>query len=135
MLIWYWCFSLTHTLSPYTLPHRSSARLFLQVALPLVCFYIAVNMTFNIFVTLVIKHGSATLMYAAITVAVPIAYIVLLFYQSWTDNLHASPFTWPYFVGITGVVVGLTLYRSTGDEPGSVVESRELPSTATIENE
>ena len=107
----------------------------LQVALPLVCFYVAVNMTFNIFVTLVIKHGSATLMYAAITVAVPIAYIVLLFYQSWTDHLHASPFTWPYFVGITGVVFGLALYRSTGDEPGSVVESRELPSTATIEND
>ena len=98
------------------------------------CFYLVINMTYNIFVTLVIKHGSATLMYAAITVAVPIAYIVLLFYESWTDSLQTSPFTWPCFVGITGVVFGLTLYRSAGDEPGSVVESRQLPTSATYEN-
>ena len=92
-------------------------------------------MTYNVFVTLVIKHGSATLMYAAITVAVPIAYIVLLFYESWTDRLHGSPFTWPYFVGISGVVLGLVIYRSAGDEPGSVVESRQLPAPTTIEND
>jgi len=74
-----------------------------------VLFYMIFNIAYNVFLVLVIKHGSAALMYATSTVVLPlgsIAFIIPAFMGQ-----HAIPFDVYTGIGLAVVLIGLVIYR------------------------
>jgi len=71
--------------------------------------YMFANICYNIFLVLVIKHGSAALMYATSTLVLPLGSVAFTIHA--LMGLHAKDFT-PYTGGGLGVVLlGLFIYR------------------------
>lgn len=75
--------------------------------LPLVS-YLCFNLFYNIFIVMVIKHGSAALMYIVMTVRLPLVQIAFSL-----KAIVAVPdhFRWYSFVGLAFILGGLIMYR------------------------
>eukprot|EP00003_Mantamonas_plastica_P001496 TRINITY_DN1104_c0_g1_i2.p1 TRINITY_DN1104_c0_g1~~TRINITY_DN1104_c0_g1_i2.p1 ORF type:complete len:291 (-),score=71.44 TRINITY_DN1104_c0_g1_i2:351-1223(-) len=87
-------------------------------ALLAVSAYITANIFYNIFLLLVLKHGSAALMFIASTVIIPLANITFTFKFIMGD--HASTLSGYDIGGLVVILTGLILYRSVSegsDEP------------------
>lgn len=81
--------------------------------------YMAFNLTYNILLVLVIKHGSAALMYIASTVVLPLG--SLCFTIPAFLGEHADSFTAYDGAGLSVVLIGLIIYRFVG------VKKKETP--------
>lgn len=71
--------------------------------------YMVANIAYNVFLVLVIKHGSAALMYATSTLVLPlgsIAFTITAFLGK-----HAKAFNVYTGAGLGVVLVGLMIYR------------------------
>jgi len=71
--------------------------------------YMIANIAYNVLLVLVIKHGSAALMYATSTLVLPlgsIAFTIKAFL-----NKHAKPFDAYTGAGLGVVLFGLIIYR------------------------
>jgi drug/metabolite transporter (DMT)-like permease len=88
--------------------------------------YMIINVTYNIFILLVIKHGSATVLSIAQTVRLPLTSIA--FSQKWIMQKQSEPFSKYSLYGLFIILAGLTTFRAgsllkraqTGDADGSV---------------
>lgn len=74
-----------------------------------VLLYMACNIAYNVFLILVIKHGSAALMYAASTVVLPLG--TAAFTISAFLGQHAQNFDMYNGIGLGVVIFGLLIYR------------------------
>jgi len=74
-----------------------------------VLMYMVANIAYNVFLVLVIKHGSAALMYATSTVVLPLGSIAFTLHVFLSD--HAIPFDKFTGIGLGIVLVGLIIYR------------------------
>jgi hypothetical protein len=78
-------------------------------AIAAVFLYMGFNIAYNVFLVLVIKHGSAALMYASSTVVLPLgsaAFTITFFLGH-----HAMPFNMFNGFGLGIVILGLLIYR------------------------
>jgi len=76
----------------------------------LLIIYMAINMLYNVFILLVIKHGSATILAIAQTIRLPLASAAFSF--KWIMGKDATPFS-PYSgAGLAIILVGLIAYRA-----------------------
>jgi len=88
--------------------------------------YMAINVIYNVFILLVIKHGSATLLSIAQTVRLPLTSIA--FSQKWIMQDQVEPFSKYSLYGLFIILAGLTSYRAgslmkkpaEGTEGGSI---------------
>ena len=74
--------------------------------------YMCFNIAYNVFLLLVIKHGSAALMYIASTLVLPLgsaAFTIKAFM-----GVHATPFNVYTGVGLGVILLGLIIYRFLG---------------------
>jgi len=74
--------------------------------------YMSFNLTYNILLVLVIKHGSAALMYVASTVVLPLGSLCFIIPAFLGD--HATSFTAYNGAGLVVVLLGLIFYRFVG---------------------
>jgi len=80
-----------------------------------VCLYLFFNCNYNIFIMLVIKHGSASLMYIIMTLRLPLVQIA---FSVPMVNNPPDHFQWPTLLGLIMILVGLIAYRwPTGEQP------------------
>ena len=77
-----------------------------------VALYMTFNIAYNTLLLLVIKYGSAALMYVASTVVLPLGSVA--FTRKFLLGVHASQFTLFNGVGLVVVLVGLIIYRFVG---------------------
>eukprot|EP01097_Dermamoeba_algensis_P001945 TRINITY_DN1764_c0_g2_i1.p1 TRINITY_DN1764_c0_g2~~TRINITY_DN1764_c0_g2_i1.p1 ORF type:complete len:564 (-),score=74.63 TRINITY_DN1764_c0_g2_i1:515-2176(-) len=87
-----------------SLPNVSSLRAIYGVLL-----YMAFNLSYNILLVLVIKYGSAALMYVASTIVLPLGLVA--FTIPALMGSHAQPFTKWNGAGLAVVLFGLVIYR------------------------
>jgi len=88
--------------------------------------YMTINVTYNVFILLVIKHGSATVLSIAQTVRLPLTSIA--FAQKWIMGDQTESFSKYVLYGLFIILAGLTSYRAgslmkkpaEGTEGGSV---------------
>eukprot|EP01128_Nolandella_sp_AFSM9_P002448 TRINITY_DN1281_c0_g1_i2.p1 TRINITY_DN1281_c0_g1~~TRINITY_DN1281_c0_g1_i2.p1 ORF type:complete len:135 (+),score=40.47 TRINITY_DN1281_c0_g1_i2:314-718(+) len=78
-------------------------------ALYAVVMYMCFNIAYNVFLVLVIKHGSAALFYATSTVLLPLGSIAFTFNAFM--GKHAQPFDEFTGIGLGVVLMGLLTYR------------------------
>eukprot|EP01111_Echinosteliopsis_oligospora_P014590 TRINITY_DN5521_c0_g1_i1.p1 TRINITY_DN5521_c0_g1~~TRINITY_DN5521_c0_g1_i1.p1 ORF type:complete len:456 (+),score=94.86 TRINITY_DN5521_c0_g1_i1:190-1557(+) len=71
--------------------------------------YIAINVTYNVFILLVIKHGSATILSICQTIRLPLTNIC--FSQGWIMGDYKIDFNNLSIVGLVVILVGLVGYR------------------------
>jgi len=71
--------------------------------------YMCFNVAYNVFLVLVIKHGSAALMYATSAVVLPLGALAFTFPLFLGD--HAEDFTIYTGIGLGVVIAGLLIYR------------------------
>ena len=93
-------------------------------ALGAVLLYISFNIAYNTFLLLVIKYGSAALMYVASTVVLPLGGVA--FTLSFIFGPHASQFTIFNGVGLLIVLLGLICYRFVGRRKKKPQEAPEV---------
>jgi len=72
--------------------------------------YMFVNVIYNIFILLVIKHGSATVLSIAQTIRLPLTSIA--FSQQWIMGNQVEPFSRFSLYGLFIILSGLTAYRA-----------------------
>lgn len=75
--------------------------------------YMSFNIAYNVFLVLVIKHGSAALMYIASTVVLPLGSVAFTS-KALLGPFHAQPFTVYTGAGLGVVLLGLIVYRFLG---------------------
>jgi len=86
--------------------------------------YMIANIAYNVFLVLVIKYGSAALMYIASTIVLPLGTLSFTIHAFMGDN--ARKFT-PYSgAGLLIILIGLVIYRFLGKK------SAEKPNTTPI---
>eukprot|EP01027_Heterolobosea_sp_BB2_P008927 GEZU01013221.1.p1 GENE.GEZU01013221.1~~GEZU01013221.1.p1 ORF type:complete len:315 (-),score=110.10 GEZU01013221.1:184-1128(-) len=98
----------------------------LPVFIP-VLMYLFFNIGYNIFLLLVLKYGSAALMYIASTVNLPLSNIAFyligiipVFSATLGIKLH-----WPDYVGLIVILGGLIMYRLSGSSSSGPAEPNE----------
>ena len=94
--------------------------------------YMLANITYNLVLLAVIKYGSASLLYIASAVVLPLANISFAFHFIMGDQ--AQPLHWYDIVGLVVILVGLILYRFSKSESSgheSSVEDVEQSRTFT----
>jgi len=72
--------------------------------------YMSVNVVYNIFILLVIKHGSATVLSIAQTIRLPLTSIA--FSQNWIMGNQVEPFSQFSLYGLFIILSGLSAYRA-----------------------
>lgn len=92
-----------------------------------VAVYLVFNVLYNIAIVMVIKHGSAALLFVVSTLALPV--VQMLFSLPFLGT-HAEPLTWPTLVGLLILIGGLVLYRQAPQAPMSVDEEDVVIPTA-----
>lgn len=78
-------------------------------ALVSLCIYMLANIGYNVLLVLVIKHGSAALMYITSTIVLPLGTICFTF--RFLLGEHAQTFDWYNGSGLAVVMFGLFVYR------------------------
>ena len=89
-------------------------------ALAAVFLYMAFNIAYNTLLLLVIKHGSAALMYVASTIVLPLGGVA--FTLPFLLGPHATQFTLFNGLGLLIVLAGLIIYRFVGSRERKKVE-------------
>lgn len=97
-----------------TLPHDSCAEAWLPIFL-----FVLFDILFNIFLLLVVKYGSAALMFACNTISLPLGDI--MFTMPWMVGAAAMPLNKFDMIGLAVIIVGLIVYRVKAEETGGVV--------------
>eukprot|EP00126_Sphaerothecum_destruens_P000204 Sdes_comp10247_c0_seq1m1873 len=107
-----------------SIPSVSAVSAFWGMAL-----YLLANLSYNILMVLVIKHGSAALMYVASTVVLPMGAVCFTF--PLLLGVHAKQFTVYDGSGLVVVLLGLIIYRFLGE-----IQSKEklIPGVSTAIN-
>eukprot|EP01127_Copromyxa_protea_P022078 TRINITY_DN7778_c0_g1_i1.p1 TRINITY_DN7778_c0_g1~~TRINITY_DN7778_c0_g1_i1.p1 ORF type:complete len:597 (-),score=88.48 TRINITY_DN7778_c0_g1_i1:185-1975(-) len=75
----------------------------------IVLFESTTSLLYNLTLTMVIKHGSAALMYIAVALVLPLGSIA--FHSNYIMGIHATPFTVYTLSGLAVVLFGIILYR------------------------
>ena len=99
----------------------------------LVALYITFNVAYNIFLVLVLKYGSAALMFIATAVIIPLANILYTFPGIMGDN--ARPLSVYDIIGLLVILLGISLYRlaeSAEEEGGPSVVERDGKTTTGV---
>jgi len=72
--------------------------------------YMSINVIYNVFILLVIKHGSATVLSIAQTIRLPLT--SMAFSQRWIMGNQVEPFSQFSLYGLFIILSGLTAYRA-----------------------
>jgi hypothetical protein len=85
----------------------------------MILLFVIFDILFNIFLLLVVKYGSAALMFACNTISLPLG--DLMFTMPWIVGAAALPLNKFDLIGLAVIIVGLVLYRIKPEETGGVV--------------
>eukprot|EP00298_Acanthocystis_sp_HF-20_P004357 c14694_g1_i1.p1 GENE.c14694_g1_i1~~c14694_g1_i1.p1 ORF type:complete len:579 (+),score=206.18 c14694_g1_i1:23-1738(+) len=94
--------------------------------------YMFANILYNVVLVLVIKHGSAALMYVASTIVLPLG--AICFSLSVFMGNHAQPFTSYMTAGLCIVIFGLLIYRFARRRDTKEQDITPLPALNTLEH-
>lgn len=92
--------------------------------------YIAANIAYNIVILLVIKYGSAALLYVASAVVLPLANIA--FTLDFIMGNQAQNLSVYDIVGLVVILIGLLIYRSTSEEAPPTATTSETEKSREI---
>eukprot|EP00762_Andalucia_godoyi_P004066 ANDGO_06385.mRNA.1 Crt homolog 1 len=94
---------------------------------PFVTIYMVFNIAYNILLVMILKFGSATLMFVASAVVIPLANICFTF--KFIMGEHATQLRITDIAGLIVILIGLGLYRSVrgGDDEGGDKGTAVMP--------